>query len=219
MSSGNEFRKRAGDALEASLNKVVDVEWKRAQVGVASKRRQRPGVSADDLADRIIRDFVRDVTAVGGTSGAVAAVPGPGTGARIATGMTVETTFLLERAAYMALAVAHVYGHDLTDVQVRKYAILRVLGVWSGAANGMLGFNAAVAQGLGQKAVKGIPKQGIFAINRAVGKRVLVKWGTKSGALRLGSVVPFGFGFGLGAAGNYVMAKGLGKAAKSEFRI
>jgi len=217
MSRTNDFRKRAADALETTLNKAVDVQWKRAQAGVASKRRRRPTDSADDIADRIIRDFVRDITAIGATSGGIAAVPGAGTTVRVTAGLTAESTLLLERATFMTLAVAHAYGHDLTDVHVRKYAVLRVLAVWAGAANGMLRFNAAVAQGLGKKAVRGIPAKGVFAINRAVGKRVLVKWGTKSGAVRLGSVVPFGFGFGLGAAGNFWMAKGLGKAAKNEF--
>jgi hypothetical protein len=132
--------------------------------------------------------------------------------------MSVETTILFERAAYMALAVAHTYDHDLTDIQVRKYAILRVLAVWSGAANGMLGFTAAVAQGLGRKAVKGIPVKAVYAINRAVGKRLLVPWGTKTGAVRLGSLVPFGIGASLGAGGNLIMAKGLGKTAINEFR-
>jgi hypothetical protein len=204
--------------LAVALDNAVNVQWERVQTGVAAQHRRNPDATPDEITAQIVRDFVRDMTAIGGTSGAVAAIPGPGTGARIALGVSVETTVLFERAAYMALAVAHAYDHDLTDIQVRKYAILRVLAVWSGAANGMLGFSAAVAQGLGKKAVKGIPVKAVYAINRAVGKRVLVKWGTKTGAVRLGSLVPFGIGAGLGAGGNLIMAKGLGKVAINEFR-
>lgn len=218
MQNRQEVRKRVGDGLAVALDKAVNVQWERVQTGVVAQHRRNPDATPDEIAAQIVRDFVRDMTAIGGTSGAVAALPGPGTGARIALGMSVETTALFERAAYMALAVAHTYDHDLTDIQVRKYAILRVLAVWSGAANGTLGFTSAVAQGLGKKAVKGIPVKAVYAINRAVGKRVLVKWGTKTGAVRLGSLVPFGIGAGLGAGGNLIMAKGLGKAAINEFR-
>lgn len=57
----------------------------------------------------------------------------------------------------------------------------------------------------------------VHAVNEAVGKRVIVKWATKSGASRLGSVLPFGIGAGLGAGGNYLMGRGLARAAVSEF--
>src|SRR4051794_33928289 len=123
MPSADDMRKRVGDALEVALNRAIDAQWTRAKKGVASQRRRRPGASSDEIAKRIVRDFVRDVAAMGGASGAVATLPGPGTGARIAAGLTVETAVLLERATYMALAVALTYGHDLDDMHMRKYAI------------------------------------------------------------------------------------------------
>lgn len=125
---------------------------------------------------------------------------------------------MLERSALMTLAVAHAYGHDLTDMEIRKYALLRVLGVWAGATEGMVGFSSLVATGLGTKATKAIPMSAVHAINKAVGKRVVVKWATKSGVLRLGSLLPFGIGAGLGAGSNHLMARGLGKAAIAEFQ-
>jgi hypothetical protein len=215
VNDDGESKRNLGGILLAALDKAVDVQWARAQQTVTGKRRRSPGATNDEIAALIV---LRDMTAIGGTSGGLAAIPGPLTVARVTVGLTVETTVLFERSAYMALAVAHAYDHDLTELQVRKYAIVRVLGVWTGATDGLLGFSAAVAQGLGKKAVSGIPKEAVFAFNRVVGKRVLVKWGTKSGAVRLGSVVPFGIGIGLGAGGNYVMARGLGRAAINEFR-
>lgn len=204
--------------LEATLNWALDTQWQRARKGVAAKRRLIPKANNEAIAKAIVRDFVRDLTALGATSGGVAAIPGPLTALRVAGGLTVESAALLERSVYMTLAVADAHGHDLTDIEVRRYAVMRVLAVWAGAADGLMGFTAAIAQGLGKKAVKAIPKNAVFAVNKAVGRRVLVKWGTKSGAVRLGSVVPFGIGVGLGGVGNYAMAKGLGQAALAEFR-
>jgi hypothetical protein len=118
----------------------------------------------------------------------------------------------------MTLAVAHAYGHDLSDVEIRKYAIFRVLGLWAGAAEGMMSFSSLIASGLGKKATKAIPMTVVHAINNAAGKRVLVKWATRGGVIRLGSALPFGIGAVLGGGGNYAMARGLGRVAIEEFR-
>jgi hypothetical protein len=58
----------------------------------------------------------------------------------------------------------------------------------------------------------------IHSFNRAVGKQVLFKWAARAGTIRLGSVLPFGIGAGLGGAANYAIGRGLGKAAVREFR-
>lgn len=201
-----------------AFNAAVDQQWKRAQGRVASERRRRPDVSAEEIVASIVRDFRRDLTVIGAVSGGAAAIPGPGTAARVAVGISAESLALLERSILMTLAVAHAYGHDLTDMEIRKYALLRVLGVWAGATEGMASFSSLIATGLGKKATKAIPMPAVHAINKAVGKRVIVKWATKSGALRLGSLLPFGIGAGLGAGSNHLMARGLGKVAIAEFR-
>jgi len=205
------------DALAETFNAAVAQQWKRVQVRIANERRRHPRAEPSAIAERIVRDFRRDVTAIGVAAGGTAAIPGPGTGPRIA-GLGAEGVALLERSVFMTLAVAHAYGHDLSDVEVRKYAIFRVLGLWAGAAEGMMSFSSLVAAGLGKKATKAIPMTAVHAINKAVGKRVLVKWATTGGVLRLGSVLPFGISAGFGGTGNYVMARGLGRVAIEEFR-
>lgn len=213
-----EMSERIGAGLESALNTALDTQWNRAMDGVAAKRRLAPNADANSVAQAVVRDFQRDVTAMGAASGAVSAVPGPMTGVRLVGGMTVESAVLLERSVYMTLAVAHAYGHDLSEIEARRHAVMRVLAVWAGAADGVAAFTTALAQGLGKRTVKAIPMKAVHAVNKAVGRRILVKWATKTGVVRLGSVVPFGLGIGLGGAGNYVMAKGLGKAALAEFR-
>jgi hypothetical protein len=210
--------KQSGDALMAAFDKGVEVQWQRARSTVSSLRRRMPGADADELVAKITRDFCRDLAAVGGTAGAVSALPGAGTAVRVTVGLTGEAFVLLERSIHMVLAVAHVHDHDLEELEVRRFAILRVLAVWAGVAEGMAPFTTMVASGLGKRATKAIPMSAVDALNKAVGKRVLVKWSTKSGALRLGSVLPFGIGAGLGAGGNYLMAKGLARAAVVEFK-
>ncbi|WP_298991829.1 hypothetical protein [uncultured Pseudokineococcus sp.] len=216
--SAQTLPEKAAESLMAVFDAAVDQQWRRAQGRVESERRRHPDATAQEVAASVVRDFRRDLTVIGGLSGALAAVPGPGTAVRLVGGLSAEGLMLLERSVLMALAVAAAYGHDLADVEIRKYALLRVLGAWAGAAEGMASFSSVVAAGLGTKATKAVPMSAVHAINRAVGKRVVVKWATKSGTLRLGSALPFGIGAGLGAGGNHLMARGLGKVAIAEFR-
>ena len=208
---------QATGALLRALDKALEAEWQRAQDYVAGLRRRNPDASVGELAKRIRRDFCRDLAALGGTAGAVSAVPGPGTAVRVVAGLSGEALVLLERSVRMVLAMAHLHGHELHEVEMRKYALLRVLGTWAGATEGMVPFTTLVATGLGKRATEAIPMTAVHAVNKAVGKRVLVKWGTKTGALRLGSVLPVGIGIVLGAGGNYAMARGLAGAAIAEF--
>lgn len=168
-------------ALVKVLDRAVDVQWTRAHDAVESLRRRNPHASTEDLAARVVRDFVRDMTVVGGLSGASAAVPGVGTVARIGVGMTAETAILLERSAFMILAVADIHGHELGDVEVRRFAILRVLGAWTGLTEGLTGVAGVAGAGLGRRATRAIPMPLIHSFNRRMGKPILFKWAAKSG--------------------------------------
>jgi hypothetical protein len=74
-----------------------------------------------------------------------------------------------------------------------------------------------VAQKGGVRAVKAIPMSTITSLNRAIGGRIIVKWTTKTGVVRLGTWIPLGIGIGLGAAANATTTEMAGRAAKKFF--
>lgn len=203
-------------SLDRILNSALETQWNRATVSVSGHRRRSPDATAEEIAQRIVDEFTRDVTLIGTLGGAVAAVPGPGTVAKLTGGTVVETGALLERASYMILGVAEAYGYDLDDVEVRRFAVLRVLGAWVGAAQGATTIAGTLGAGLGKNATKAIPMTAIRAFNNKVGKQILFKWASRTGTIRLGSVIPFGIGAGIGGTSNYFMAKALGRAAINE---
>lgn len=205
-------------ALDGVLNKALVTQWNRACQTVASHRRRNVDATPEEIASDLVKEFVRDIAVIGAAGGAVAAVPGPGTLVKVTGGTVVETGMLLERASYMILGVAEAYGHDLADMEVRRFAVLRVLGAWAGVSGGATGVAGTMGAGLGKKATQAIPMTSIHAFNRAVGKQVLFKWSARAGTIRLGSVLPFGIGAGIGGTANYVIGRGLGKAAIHEFR-
>jgi hypothetical protein len=69
----------------------------------------------------------------------------------------------------------------------------------------------------GRSLVSAIPMSAINEINKVLGPRFVTKWGTKQGILVLGRELPFGFGAGIGAAGNYFVGKASVKMARRAF--
>ena len=50
-----------------------------------------------------------------------------------------------------------------------------------------------------------------------MGGRIVVKFGTKQGAVRLGRLVPFGVGAAIGGGGNLLLVRAVGRHAKDFF--
>lgn len=204
--------------LENVLDNALEKQWKRATVSVDGHRRRSPDATPEKIARRIVDEFVRDVSVIGAAGGAVAAVPGPGTAAKLIGGTIVETGALLERATYMIMGVAESYGLSLDELEVRRYAVLRVLGAWVGISQGATRLAGTLGIGLGKRATEAIPMTAIHAFNKAMRKQIIFKWASRTGAIRLGSALPFGIGAGIGGASNYFIGRSLGRVAINECR-
>ncbi len=218
MGEDNATGKTPARVLENVLDNALEKQWRRASVSVDGHRRRSPDATPDEIAQRLVNEFVRDVSVIGAAGGAVAAVPGPGTAVKLIGGTVVETGALLERATYMIMGVAEAYGLGLDELEVRRYAVLRVLGAWAGISQGATELAGTLGAGLGKRATEAIPMTAIHAFNKAMRKQVVFKWASRTGAVRLGSALPFGIGAGIGGASNYFIGKSLGRVAIRECR-
>lgn len=204
--------------LDAVFTRSLEVQWRRASDHVAGQRRRNPAATPEQVAKRIVNEFIRDVTALGAAGGAVAAVGGSGGAAVKRTAVRfMNTSALLERAAFMILGVAEAYGHDLSDIEARQASVLAVLGGWAGFSHASTGVAGTMSAGLGKRATKAIPMSAIRRVNSAVRKEILFKWADRAGTIQLGAVLPRGFGIAFGGAANYLIARGLGALALREF--
>ncbi len=95
-------------------------------------RAQNPGLGPDQLARLLIRSTRRRVAATGAASGAAAIAPGLGTLIALGT-VTSQGLFALEQESELVMAVAMVYGHELTGSDDRLLEALVVVGISSGA--------------------------------------------------------------------------------------
>ncbi|GIG29580.1 EcsC family protein [Cellulomonas marina] len=157
---------------------------------------------------RIIATHTRIVAATGFASGfggiTVAAVTIP-----------ADVTAFYVNAARCAAAVAALRGYDINSDEVRSVVLLTLLGS-AGASivadlGVQLGTKAAIA------ALKKLPGKVLIEINKAVGFRLLTKFGTR-GVINLARFIPL-VGAGVGAGVNVTAMRGVGIYARINFPV
>jgi hypothetical protein len=202
-------------ALTAGLDKVVRANQAPVETWIRRARRGRLEATPAEIISSLENQFRAAVSTMGAVSGAAAAAPGISTGVGLATAPLEIATFL-EATAVFAQAVAEIHGVHIDDVERRRTLILAVAIGGSGAT---IVEQAAGRTGAhwGRQIVKGIPMSKIHAINKALGRNFVTKYGTKQGILVLGRAVPLGVGALIGAGGNAVLAQTSIKAARRAF--
>lgn len=203
-------------AIATQVDKAVEARWEPAQRNAEDYRKRYPHLTADELAQRLARKIEMELATLGVATGGAAAAPGVGGGLVLLTS-GADTAAVTWRLVDLILTTAALYGHTNSDVDERKLWIIAVLGLSMGGQRLAADVARVVGAKGGAKMVKAIPMPVIYAINRRIGGQVFVKWGTKRGVVRLGTVVPFGLGAGLGGGFNYAHTRAIGRAARDFF--
>jgi hypothetical protein len=113
----------------------------------------------------------------------------------------------------MIAAIAHMGGQDLKDDKVRTFVYVCLCG--NTAKDVLKEVGIKIGKQLTTQAIKRIPFSIISKINRAVGFRLLTKFGTK-GAVNLGRAVPIAGGV-VGGGIDLFATHAIGKFAKKSF--
>lgn len=205
-----------GKVLVPAVDKVVELRYDAARASAASLVARNPNAKPGELADVLVRRYRKELGAVGAAAGGASAVPGVGTAGGAAVS-SVDVAWTISRLAEMILAIGAVYGHDVESIEERRAWVMAVLSMALGASTGISGLAAEVGQKGGVRIVRSIPMPVIHRINHQLGGRIIVKWTTKQGVVRLGRLVPFGVGAGIGMAGNVMLVRSVGARAKDFF--
>ena len=204
--------RKAGDVVLQAVDKTVEKRWDHA-VLVATTATG----AVDERVAQITGRYAREMAAVGAAAGAAAAVPGAGAVALIGTA-AVELGWFAARTGDLILAVAAVYGHTSATVEERRAWVLSILAFGDAAPAGFTKVAGEVGKGLGRRATDRIPAETLRAINRALGRTVVTRYGTKRGAVALGRALPFGIGAAIGGTANYAFARAIASQATVFFR-
>jgi hypothetical protein len=201
-------------ALDAALDKALEVQRPVVQNHIDRMRHRRPGMTPAQLVVALERRYLAAVVGIGGASGAAAAVPGVGTMATIATGAAEITGFVSASAMYV-LALAELHGIPVSDPDVRRALVVSVL-VGDGGVAALQGIAAGEAH-WAQVLARSTPKEKIAGVNSYLGRLLLRRLGTRQGALLLGRALPLGVGAAIGAGGNAALARAAISSARKAF--
>lgn len=199
---------------ESKMNQVLDWAYEKAVNGL-------PGTeTAAELAgsylkknpsvDKAIDSLIRWQNAKGVTSGFLTGLGGLITlpvaiPANIASVMYVQIR--------MIATIAHMKGYDLKDDQVKTFVYVCLTG--QAATDILKQAGVKLGTALAKEAIKKIPGEVIKAINKAVGIRLVTKFGQK-GIVNLGKAVPLVGGV-IGGAVDGIGTNAIGKTAKKVF--
>ena len=115
--------------------------------------------------------------------------------------------------ARMAGAIAHIYGHSLSEDRVRTLVLLSLLG--DTAKEVVKTAGVKVGQKLTERAISKISGKTLIEINKIVGFRLITKAGEK-GVINLTKFVPVVGGV-VGGALDAVTCRAVGRTAKNLF--
>ena len=103
-----------------SVDRLVESRYDAAATLVARLRAEHPDVTDDQLVERIVRRFSRELGVVAAMSGGAAAVPGAGTAAAVLTA-GADVAYSVSRLGEMVLAIGIAYGHDAASFEERRH--------------------------------------------------------------------------------------------------
>ena len=201
--------------LDSALDKALRVQRPVITAYLNRVRERRPEATPADVVRSLERRYLAAVTAIGVASGGVAAVPGTGTGASLAT-VALEVSAFVEATALFALAMAEVHDLRIDDPEIRRAFVQAIL---LGEAGTEAAEIAAAHAGSrwGQILARRSPDGSIKRINHTLKRHLFARFGTKHGALALGRALPLGIGAGIGAAGNAALGRGAISTARRMF--
>lgn len=200
-----------------SVDRLVESRYDAAAALVARLRAEHPDLTDDQLVERIVRRFSRELGVVAAMSGGAAAVPGAGTAAAVLTA-GADVAYSVSRLGEMVLAIGIAYGHDTASFEERKAWVLAVLSMSRGAVAGLDGLAAKIGAEGGAAALASLTGAQLESINSKLAAKVVAKLSTDAAVSRLGRVLPFGIGAGVGAAGSIAIARSVARQARRFFR-
>ena len=199
-----------------AIERVARTRYQPAREVVDGLRlKYRPGNTAE-LIKLIVKRYTRELAAVSAIAGGAAAIPGAGTGTVLASS-TVDLAYSITKMGEMILAIGIAAGHDAESIEQRRSWVISVLTMANGASAGVEGIAGRIGSTGGARLVGRIPDERLSSINAKLSAQMLTKFGIEQGALRLGRLVPFGIGAGIGAGGSALITRSTAKAARKFF--
>lgn len=208
-------RSRVRRALETGLDKALAV-----QQPVVERLARRVGLGDTEVTPTqavaaLEAHYRRTVVGLGAAAGSSSFVPGLGTAAGVVVNVG-EIGAFLEATALYCLALAELHDVQVTDLDRRRLLLYAVL-LGDAGSEAVKKASERIAKHWAKRLVAGISPAALKQVNKILGSNFVTKYGAKQGILVLGREIPFGIGAGVGAGGNYLLARATISAARGAF--
>jgi hypothetical protein len=164
----------------------------------------------------VINRYTRELMVGGALTGGAAAAPVAGLAIAAAT-TGADITYSMGKLSAMIMAVGLAYRADPDTVEERSRAVWAILGMADTATAGVTGLAARIGSRGGSRLLSKLPTGVTSAAGSKLSRRAVASFTTGKGPWSLTSLVPYGIGAGVGAAGNALLARSVGRAAKQYF--
>jgi hypothetical protein len=214
----DELSNRFAAVTRNALDSVVRTRASAIAADTDIFRMRHPGLDPAALERALIRDRARKGGFVGLVSGLPSIAIGVGTGLEIAAalGDTAATTYT---EVSEILAIAHLRGRDLADVEARRLDVLLILGLHMGVVKLKDGALYAGARRLEPGGIDTLPDDVIGAVNRELAERVIIKFARRRAAVLAGRLLPLGIGVTVAGVEDFRSVGGAGRAARKYFDL
>ncbi|HEV2216958.1 MAG TPA: hypothetical protein VGV88_05200 [Candidatus Dormibacteraeota bacterium] len=199
-------------ALLRRLAQVVASREPAIEAGIQALRAKHPHLTNDELAMALVRSTRRRVAATGAVSGAASIAPGLGTALALGT-VTSQAFYALEQEVELVLAIAMVYGHELSGSEDRVLEALVVVGIASGALKLREDVLVAGGERLAVAAFRQMPGLIIGHASGRLVTRIVARVATSGFAKVAARVIPLAIGVTVGAGFDWLAVSALGRAA------
>ncbi|MED3602913.1 EcsC family protein [Bacillus subtilis] len=199
---------------ESKVGKLLDWAYEKSINGIpgtdTAYELAENFMAKNDSIDKAINSLVRWQNTKSATSGFLTGLGGLITLPVAIPANIASVTYVQIR---MIAAIAHMRGYDLKDDQVKTFVFVCLTGQSASDILKQAGIKAGTA--LTKQAIKKIPGEIIKSINKAVGFRLVTKFGEK-GVVNLGKAVPLVGGL-IGGTVDGIGTNIIGKTAKNVF--
>lgn len=207
-----------------AVTKMVDTVLKVQRPLIVSMlkglREKHPHETPDQIAKRLEKAYLRDVTVGGGAIGASAFIPGIGTATSVGLSVLAVGGYL-ERTAIYAQAMAELHGVHVEDPDKARLMVMAIMLGEDGSVlmNSILahtGKTGGVSRKWGM--MMGSKDSGkVFSIERTIRNMFIKKFLTRQSGALLGRALPFGVGAVVGGGANLALGKNVVKSVAESF--
>jgi hypothetical protein len=214
----DEVANRFAEATRGVLDTVVRSRAPLIAAEADVFRLLHPDLDQAALERALIRTRSRRGGAAGVASGLPSMVVGPGTVVEVvaAFGDAAAVTY---NEVSLILALAHLRGRDIRDVEARRLDVLLSIGIQTGVVEIKDGMLKSGSHTLDPAKLDDLPDEVVGRINRELGDRVGTKFARRRAIALAGRMLPLGIGVAVAGVEDFRDVGTAGKAARTYFDL